>query len=219
MMHHKSESPQLCPYGDCSAELIPSNAATNFRNPVIAVKAAVDRGLIDSGQTVLEFGAGNLRNALFILRSMNNVDVFAYDLPKTVRRFPEKYEKFSKLGGIIVDSELEMRAYDVVVSAYVLETICPETARKTILKSINNSLKFRGLLIASFRGYPGVKGSQYKKCPMGEGLISPHKTFVKPYSLTEVQKLLTSCNFSGISFLKNYRVEKPQNIQAIALRE
>jgi hypothetical protein len=75
------------------------------------------------------------------------------------------------------------------------------------------------VLVASFRGYPGVKGSKYKTCRMGDGLITPLNTFVKPYSIPEVKNLLDSSGFKFFHTLQNYRVNKPQNIHIKASLE
>jgi SAM-dependent methyltransferase len=205
-----------CPYGKCKAKLNPANSATNFKNPALSVKIAADRGIIQKGQRILEVGSGNLRNSLYILKTVPGIHMFSYDLQHTINRFAENYQKYKELRGKLVKEDYGMSKYDVVLCTYVLETICPEQNRYLILQSIVEVLKKNGILIASFRGYPGVYGSKYKKCQMKEGLITPLNTFVKPYSISEVQSLLHSCNFKTVRNLQNYKVDRPKNIHVMA---
>lgn len=208
-----------CPNSACKAKINPSNAATNFANPVLSAKIAVEKGIIRGSQRILEFGSGNLRNALFILNSVPDTYLFTYDLQNTVERFAENYQRFKEIGGTVVKADYGSQKYDVVLCTFVLETICPEQQRVSILRSILSILKKRGVLIASFRGYPGVRGAKYKKCPMGEGLVTPLNTFVRPYSIPELKNLFFSCGFKLFSSLQNYRVDQPENIHIKASLE
>jgi len=205
-----------CTNKRCWAGLRPSNAATNFSNPALAVRIAVEREIIRKGQNVLELGAGNLRNALFILETIPDVHISCYDLKATIERFGDKYKRFRRLGGEVVETGYRKRKYDIVVCSFVLETICPEKNRVLVLKSMRSVLEKRGVFVGSFRGYPGVVGSRYRKCPLGEGLVTPLHTFVRPYSIPELHDLLLSSGFSRVAPLQTYRVEKPKNIHVLA---
>lgn len=205
-----------CTNTDCAAKLIPANAATNFSNPCKSVTCAIDRGYIRAGQRILDIGAGNLRNSLHIYKEVKDVEIYAYEIDHAINRFPKKYDQFKKLGGRVVEKKLETDKYDTAICTFVLETICPKAERVRILQSIRRSLKKNGKLIASFRGYKGVRGTKYTKCPLGEGLITPLKTFVKPYSIPEVNDLLSTNGFTEIQLLVKYRVPKPENIHLIA---
>lgn len=208
-----------CPHGTCKAKINPSNAATNFANPALSVKVSVDREIIRTGQKILEFGSGNLRNSLFILNSVRDVKVYAYDLQETINRFPENYKRFEKLGGVLVGEDYKEKKYDIVICTFVLETICPEQRRFMILSAIKSVVKRSGLLIASFRGYPGVRGNRHRECLMGEGLITPKDTFVRPYSISEVKNLMCQCGFKAVQTLQKYRVEEPENVHILASLE
>jgi len=157
-----------------------------------------------------------LRNSLFIMNSIPLTKIFAYELEPTIQRFSDNYILFKKAGGQIIKGELGARKYDIVISTFVLETICPSNRRKIFLSRIRRALKRRGILIASFRGYPGVIGSRYYICPMGEGLISPLNTFIKPYDIPEIVSLLTDSGFKSVRFLQKYRCDRPRNIHLIA---
>jgi len=207
-----------CHHGKCRTKIRPANSATNFRSPAPSVKLVVDRGLIRKGQLILEIGGGNLRNCLYVLKSVPGTVPFSYDLQHCINRFASNYKKYYALGGRILPPDYSKIKFDIIICTYVLETICPSRARIQILKAINDALKKEGFLVASFRGHSGVFGTKYKKYPLGEGLISPLNTFVKPFSLSDCVELLRASKFKHIIFLENYRVEKPQNIHILAQR-
>lgn len=208
-----------CTHLKCREMLRPSNAATNFRNPALAVQLAVEKELLKPGRKVLEIGAGNLRNARFLVEVHPESHIYAFELDSTRARFQREYRKFLKLGGRIVGPDYVKRKYDAIVCTFVLETICPAEKRDRLLRSICGSLKGKGVLLGSFRGYPGVRGSRYKKCPAGEGFITPMRTFVKPYSLPEIQQCLSRGGFAYCCPLQKYRVERPENIHLAAFKE
>jgi hypothetical protein len=165
---------------------------------------------------VLEIGSGNLRNVLYIANSIDKVDLYCYEIKNTIEKFLNNYKYFKEHGGKIIEDEFDKEKYDAILSTFFLETICPQEKRICILKLIKKSLSKRGVLVASFRGYTGVLGSKYKKCPEGEGLISPLHTFIKPYSIIEIEHLLASCGFNKVIQLQNYKVNIPKNIHIVA---
>ena len=205
-----------CKYKECEKSLKNENAATNFKNPTLSVKRAIKEKIIHSGQTILEFGSGNLRNSIFILENISDVKIFAYDIKKTIKRFLPRYDEFFKLGGELYNKKSSIKKFDIIISTFVLETICPSEKRKYILSILKNSLNKKGILICSFRGYPGVKGSKYKKCKLNEGYITPLYTFVKPYSLSELENIFSECGYDFMNPFQNYKVNCPQNIHLMA---
>ncbi len=205
-----------CKETTCSASLRLSNSATNFSNPCESVVRAINRGDITKDMKILEVGSGNLRNSMYILDTFGDVDIYAHEIESTIERFRERYVRFKQLGGQVIENKDDFDDFNVVICTFVLETICPETERIKFLDSLRDALRSNGKLIASFRGYKGVRGNKYKTCPLNEGLITPLRTFVKPYSLSEVKQLLCGSGFSNITFLINYRVNEPENIHLIA---
>jgi len=201
-----------CPYKECKSSLKPWNAATNFSNPVLSVKYAADTGMIRSHQLLLEFGAGNLRNTLYLMRTMRNIEYYVVENVEVVRRFHDKYAEFKNQGGHLIEDRIDMDNFDIIICTFVLEIICPLSERLETLQLLARSLRYDGHLVASFRGYPGVKGSKYKQCPAGEGFITPLSTFIKPFSIKEAEQLLEEAGFTNFVTLQKYRVDKPQNI-------
>lgn len=205
-----------CPFEECRSSLKPWNTATNFSGPSLSVKFAVNTGIISPDTSVLEFGSGNLRNALYTLRMLPEVQYNVVEIAEVIDRFRNNYTDFEQLGGFILQGLPPKRTFDVIVCTFVLETICPSSKRVQTLQLIAEKLKERGTLLASFRGWPGVKGTKYKQCQAREGFITPLKTFVKPFSLPEVEELLHDSGFNNIETIKKYRTMSPQNIHILA---
>lgn len=200
----------------CKKRLKPENSATNFPNPVLSVRRAMERGTIKEKMEILEVGAGNFRNGLFILKNLKNCTYYSFDLQDTLKRFSNNLNKYKELGGdIILKKDIKDKKFDIIISTFVIETICPEIDRYSLLKFIKDKMKKNGILIASFRGYPGVYGTKYKDCPTGEGLISTLRTFIKPFSISEIVSLFNELDLKDINFLQKYRVDKPKNIHVI----
>lgn len=196
----------------CRTSLRPWNAATNFSKPAYSVAYATATNMISSGQHVLEFGGGNLRNIMYLMSKVPTAEYHVIEKTEVVNRFGREYEGFERRGGRLVRDGLDTCQFDIVICTFVLETICPSQHRTEVLLSLRKALRNDGAFIASFRGYPGVKGTRYKQCPAGEGFITPLRTFIRPYSIAEVQDLLRATGFVGFDALQKYKVETPQNI-------
>jgi ABC-type transport system substrate-binding protein len=205
-----------CKYSACRSSLKPWNAATNFSSPSLSVKSAVSTQLLKSNQRILEFGAGNLRNALFIMNTIHGIQYSVVEIPEVITRFYSNYQAFQQMGGNLLKQGFKELKFDAVICTFVLETICPLAERVEVLKSLVEAMDKDAMLITSFRGYPGVKGTKYRQCLAREGYISPRSTFIKPYSLPEVRQLLEDAGLNNIETLEKYRVKSPQNIHIIA---
>lgn len=208
-----------CRYESCRTSLRPWNAATNFSNPAFSVKVAADTGIIIPTFHILEFGAGNLRNALYITSKFSNIKYIVVERQEAINRFHSSYAEFRQRGGQLLKEVSSELVVDIVVCTFVLETICPSSQRLSALLSLKQTLDKGGILIASFRGYKGIRGTKYERCPAGEGFITPLKTFVRGFSIPEVEEFLGDAGFSGFETLRKYRVEKPDNIHITARRE
>jgi SAM-dependent methyltransferase len=207
-----------CSYESCRNTLKPENSATNFQKPALSVTFAINTGKICSGQKLLEMGAGNLRNALYVMRNINNIDYYVLEMREVVDRFTNNYTKFRRLGGHLFYSVPSKESFDIIICTFVFETICPSSKRLDILQSIVTILKSDGILVASFRGYPGVKGTKYELCPAREGLITPLRTFIKPFSLSELREFFGIVGLTNFEALQKYRTESPQNIHVAVRR-
>jgi len=205
-----------CSFSDCRDRLTPGNAATNFPNPSLSVRRAVEGRIVGRGSTILEVGSGNLRNARYIRARLDGTRYDVFELEEVQERFKEQYESFRNGGGRVLTADLGRRHYDFVICTFVLETVCPAVRRDELLAQIRSRLRPGGALIASIRGVPGVRGARYTKCPAGEGFVTPLRTFVRPYSIREARRLLTAGGFEEVKALQRYRVEAPENIHLLA---
>ncbi len=205
-----------CPHEQCRNSLRAWNAAVNFTNPALSVKHAVDTNLINPSKTILEFGAGSLRNALYVKNIFPSIVYSVTEKQECIDRFTSNYDEFKRKGGRIIKNHLDELDYDILVCTFVLETICPSTQRISLLQTLSKRLTRNGMLIASFRGYSGIQGSKYMMCPAKEGFITPRKTFVRGYSISEVKLFLTQVGYTEIETLQKYKVQSPQNIHISA---
>lgn len=205
-----------CPHSQCASQLVPTNGAVNFSNPALSVVLAVKQKIARPRQSILEFGSGNLRNAIYLQGSLPTARVYAYDLQPAVDRFPRQYKEFQSIGGIVIPRISHVQKYDIVICTFVVETICPARARINALITIRALLHSDGLLVASIRGHGGVRGSTYHICQSGDGLVSSHRTFIKPHSISEAKTLLRSAGYNQVGFLQEYRVDTPENIHLTA---
>jgi hypothetical protein len=176
-------------------------------------------GLLPPELSILEIGAGNLRNYRFLRKKANLEAYFVLERESTANRFPLEYSAFRKAGGVLVNKLENVGRYNIVICTFVLETICPAKRRSALLKEAVANLHFGGILIASFRGYSGVIGTRYRLCPLGEGYITPLLTFIRPFSIAEAFEQVFNSGLSAIKLLQNYRVGCPENIHILAYKE
>lgn len=102
-----------------------NTAIRNF-TPAPGVVWLYERGYINPGDILLDYGAGHGRNTNFL--ENHNINVFAYD-PYTGTNDPE-----SKISTLIPDNE-----YDIVLTSYVLNVVDRENEKK-ILSHIRNNI-------------------------------------------------------------------------------
>lgn len=189
-------------------------SATGFPNPAESVTRAGELDVISANQTYFEVGGGNLRNALFVQQEFGPRRMVVVEQQSVVSRFASAYKQFRRSGGTVAH-ELPRGRFDVVVVTYVLETICPPCDRERLLTRIANAMGPHSRLILSVRGYPGIRGRYYKRCPHSDGSITPRGAFVRGYSIRELEIFLDR---HGLAFepLQRYRCEAPENIHGIA---
>ena len=187
--------------------------------PAQSVEIVHKIGLLPPEPSILEIGAGNLRNYRFIRDKAKLASYSVLEKESTRDRFPREYSAFQSEGGILVARPENSRRYDTLVCTFVLETICPATKRAALLKDAVTNLQDGGILIVSLRGYSGVFGTKYRRCPLGEGYISPILTFIKPFTIAEAVGLILGSGLSAIKLLQEYRVACPDNIHILAFKE
>ncbi|MBI1921029.1 MAG: methyltransferase domain-containing protein [Geobacter sp.] len=144
-------------------------------------------------RTILDYGAGTLRNARFL--SEKGFSVYAADVPEQVRRIM-RMSASNGLAGILETGALQRGALgvDMVLSTYVLNII-PDGAEKwSYLKNISINLRDEGYLLIETRcrredAACGTGCSFHAKCP----------SCVKTYSHDELDRLVTPFGFRRLS--------------------
>jgi len=114
----------ICQNENCFNNLRPWNSASNFNKPALSVLLAYQKGIIQPHHNILEFGAGNLRNASYILNSCD-VSYSVIENKEVTIRFNQQYRDFINKGGHIINFELLYPSFDIIICTFVLETICP----------------------------------------------------------------------------------------------
>jgi hypothetical protein len=171
-----------------------------------------DSGLVPPGSRVVEVGAGCLRNSFFLQE--RGYDVTVYEIPAVIDRFRSDYERFNQRGGHVHTERFPTGPFSAAVSTFVVETICPEAARFDLLRHMVAALAHGGVLALAVRGVPDVKTAWLKGTAYRDGYITPAKTFVRPYTASEVTALLLSLGLKDVHVFA--RSDTPQVVNAVA---
>jgi hypothetical protein len=211
----------------CCASVIPSNSARVFDDPAEILRhSSVEQLLSACGRGhVVEYGPGCLRNALYLQRKQFNVSVI--ELGATRDRFKQSYRTFAKNGGRFIEWDTtnggpgvsplnHAPKPDIAVITFVLETICQPRLREIILADCRKRIKADGTLILSIRGAPDVVTAHAKGRKCSDGFVTPLRTFIKPFTVLEVQKLLANANFHDAQFLHRPTTKSPKLIHVLA---
>jgi len=197
----------------CLPDIRPQNATRRFSQPAKLVRAIVARGLLHPNSTVLEVGAGCLRNAFYLLAQGHHVTVVERD--EVRHRFRQEYSDFQTKHGTVV-SAIPRGTFDLVLATFVLETICPLDKRHALLGDMVRATRKGGVLALALRGVSDVKTAKARGEPYLDGYVTPARTFVKPYTVSEIRSILLSFGLSKVDALA--RVDAPQIVNVIAVK-
>ncbi|MDA2912508.1 class I SAM-dependent methyltransferase [Acidobacteriia bacterium AH_259_A11_L15] len=209
-----------CPIGSCECLIKFENSARPFKKPARIVPLAIQKGILHKSARVLEVGSGSLRNAFYLVEKIGcKVDV--YEVETTIERFRRRYEKLQQIGSNVFSGSFPKRKYDFVICTFVLESVCPKSARESLLVMIENVLTKEGKFLLSMRGPKDIKTNwpaigRGRKCACKDGYITPLRTFIKPYALPDIEALLEKAGFTETQFLHSYRTLRPQIINLMA---
>jgi len=144
-------------------------------------------------RTVLDYGAGNLRNAGFLANQ--GFTVFAADIPEQVARIARMAGAIG-LAGVLDTGELSRTGLgaDLVVSTYVLNIIPEGSEKWRYLKNIELNIRPGGYLLIEVRcrredGSCGSTCAHQMTCP----------GCVKTYSHDELDRLVAPFGFRRMS--------------------
>lgn len=133
--------------------------------------------------SILDYGAGRLRNSLYL--SNNGYNVSVLDTPLQKEKWDLDCVKFEN---IYTTNDVIDKEYDVVLCSYVLNVIPEYNVRTSIINSIYKVLKDEGMLIIEVRGDRSLN-SVKNKIPFNDGFIcglGNTRTFQKPYSKDDI---------------------------------
>ena len=144
-------------------------------------------------RTVLDYGAGTLRNSQFLVEQ--GFSVYAADIPEQVERIL-RMSASSTLAGVLSVAELERTFLeaDLVLSTYVLNIIPGGTEKWRYLKNVTLNLRIGGFLLIEARcrredDACGNGCSSQGSCP----------SCVKTYTHDELDRLVTPFGFRQVS--------------------
>lgn len=144
-------------------------------------------------RTVLDYGAGTLRNTRFLANQ--GFSVYAADIPEQIERII-RLSSAIPLAGVLEAEELDHAALDVdlVVSTYVLNIIPEGTEKWRYLKNIELNIRPGGYLLIEVRcrredGSCGSTCAHQMTCP----------GCVKTYSHDELDRLVAPFGFRRLS--------------------
>jgi len=162
-------------------------SARRFPMPARIVREALGAGLLHAGQSVLEVGAGALRNAVHLQSA--GLRVHAVEEKLTVARFADDYQAFKESGGRVFVGTWPRGRYGAVVCTFVIGVVTPKAARLDLLRQIAGALKDTGILLLSARARGDVKTKTRRGRKWRDGFITPNGTFIKPFRRDELLRL------------------------------
>ena len=143
--------------------------------------------------SVLDYGAGTLRNSKFLAEE--GFRVYAADIPDQVERILAMSGR-ERLAGVLATDQLERShlGVDLVLSSYVFNIIPDGTEKSRYLQNIVLNLRPEGYLLIEVRcrvqsAHCSSGCSQGRKCPL----------CVKTYSHQELDELLIPYGFKRVS--------------------
>lgn len=203
----------------CCEKVVPENAARQFNSPAPILKKTRVQALLREhlGGRVLDVGAGNLRNSMFLQAS--GFEVTAVDLPAIESRFPERYDAFKRSGGRVhLRALVAEERFDVAVCTFVIETVCRPDLRIDLLSRTRKALRPAGLLLISTRGPADLVTAHAQGRRCGDGYITPNKSFARAFTRAQLRALLVTAGFGRIEFLHKSNSHSPELLHALAYK-
>ena len=142
--------------------------------------------LSDKSIEILDYGAGKLRNALYLLEEgFNNISLL--DTKEQIKNWDKHKDKFKY---IYNNDEIYLinKKYDYILCSYVLNVIPSYEERTIVVKNISKLLKDNGVAIIEVRGEKSLISVKHKE-EFNDGYICGNgriRTFQKPYILEDL---------------------------------
>lgn len=155
--------------------------------------------LIRKNGNVIDYGAGKLRNSLFLLNNGFKVSIIETEIQlnriKDIN--PNLLDRFVN---VFNTDNIPNIKYDAVISTFIFCVIYNLQIREQIIHNIYNLLNDNGIAIIETRSEKSILNAKYKQNYLDGFLIGKNeiKTFQKPYTLDEFIKLFELHNFDII---------------------
>jgi hypothetical protein len=203
----------------CCKEVRPENAARMFRNPAPVLLNGAVASLLNRKRpmSILEVGAGCLRNALYLLKMGHFVSVL--EVPQMEQRFPEQYQLFRRLGGTRLKNLANAPSFELVVITFVVETICSPHERVGLLRGVCTHLKSGGVLVLSARGPRDLLTANNHGVRCGDGYLTPNRSFARSYTRRQMERLLRATGFTDLYFLHKSSSKEPEYLHVLASKK
>jgi tellurite methyltransferase len=137
--------------------------------------------------TVLDYGTGTLRNALYLVQQ--GFTVYAADLPEQVKAL-RSHPAVNQLAGLLKVGELKQSrlGVDLIVSTYVFNIIVRKSQRQRYLDNVVANLRAGGYLLIEVSCRRDLTLEHYFHCDDG----------LKTYTHHELDRLLAPYGFERI---------------------
>lgn len=199
---------------NCCSKVVRANSARRFLQPAQILKRTLVTELLNNSDTILEVGAGGLRNAAYLLSRGHAVT--AVDCEEIERRFSAEYKVFCKRGGIVLRDLPTRGKFDLCVITFVIETMCRPRERMQLLTSVRRLLRKKGALVLSVRGPADLVTARAHGIRCSDGYITPLRTFARSYSRAQLNSLLVASGYSDLTFLHRKSSRAPEIVHVVA---
>lgn len=173
-------------------KIVPENTAITTG---IARSAQEMVSCLPKGIPLLDYGAGKLRNAYFLLKEGYQVSIL--ETPLQLQRLQHYSYDLSSFRSVYSTNDEIKETYPAVLCSFVLNVIPHPEIRSDILFHIHSLLYPQGLLFVEVRKIKGIYSTKYR-IPYRDGFAigkGEVKTFQKPFEKEEFRQFLQKHGF------------------------
>ena len=165
-----------------------------------SVKDFINLDFIKKDGQVLDYGAGKLRNAKYLLDKGFSVSIL--ETEEQIRRLKARYGEdiFKPYEGVFSLQRLPSSKYSLIICAFVLCVLQGKIDRLNMVQNIYNLLEEDGVAIIETRTEKCILNAKFIE-PYKDGYLigkNKVKTFQKPYTEDELKNLFVENGFEII---------------------
>jgi len=167
-----------------------------------SVKDFTNLDFIKKDGQVLDYGAGKLRNAKYLLDKGFSVSIL--ETEEQIRRLKARYGEdiFKPYEGVFSPQRLPSSKYSLIICAFVLCVLQGKIDRLNMVQNIYNLLEEDGVAIIETRTEKCILNAKFIE-PYKDGYLigkNKVKTFQKPYTEDELKNLFVE---NGIEIIQS----------------